>query len=193
VESGYAGLLVAAGVRREHLGLASVASRLGVLAAALAAWGAAAQAGSLALGRGLDGPLAVHTLASIETLAIPLVAAAAASALVAPAAAGIAGAATYVLAQAVVNLKAAADAGIIGDVAAPAIRAAFAFLPRAVVSPLISDLQARDRARLAAPRFEINEIVVTIPPAGVGTILWTLLWTAILGGLAVGALRRRAL
>jgi hypothetical protein len=191
--TGYAGLLVAAGARRDAVVVASVAARLGALSVLLVFWGLVAQVGSLGLGKGLDGDLAVHTAATVETMAITLAAGALASAAFAPVAAGVVAVVVHIAAQAVVNLKAATDSGAIGDAAESTVRAAYAFLPRVVTSPMISDLQARDRAPLAAPRFEINDVVVTIPAAGVSTVLWGIVWTAILGGLTVLAFRRRPL
>lgn len=191
--SGYTGLLVASGARRDEVAVASLLARLGALAACLAVWGLAGEVASVALGRGLDGPLSVHVLTMLPTLALSLAGAALASAAFAPFAAAVVGLSFHVVAQAIVNLKAASDARVIGDVARPAIGAAYAVFPRVVVSPMISDLQARDQAPLAAPRFEINDVVVTIPSAGGYSVLWVLLWVAMLGALAVLALRRRPL
>jgi hypothetical protein len=191
--TGYAGLVIAAGAGREGVVLGALIARSAALAVVVGGWTVAAEVASLALGQGLDGDLAVHGLATVETLWLTLAGAALASTAFAPVAAGAVGLAVHVAAQAIVNLKAAVDAGAIGDTAAPAIRAAFGFFPRVVTSPLISDLQARDAAAAAAPRFEINRVVVTIPAAGVGTVLWTLLWVGILAALAVLAFRRRPL
>lgn len=191
--TGYSALLLAAAPRRDAVVMASLAARLGALSAVLLLWGIVGQLAGVALGEGLDGDLAVHTAATAETLAITFAAAALASAAFAPLAAGVVALAVHIAAQAVVNLKAAADSGAIADAAESTIRAAYAFLPRVVTSPLISDLQARDEAPLAAPRFQINDVVVTIPAADLPTVFWGLVWTAILGGLTVLAFRRRAL
>lgn len=193
VGSGYAALLVATGVRRDTIVLGSIVARLVSLAAIMAVWGVFAQVANLALGQGLDGDLAVHTAAMAETMALTLAAGALASAAFAPFAAGVVAFMVHITAQAVVNLKAAADSGAIADTAESTVDAAYAFFPRVVTSPMISDLQARDAASLAAPRFKINDITVIIQPAGWQTVLWTLVWTAIFGGLAVLAFRRRPL
>ncbi|MEW6581266.1 MAG: hypothetical protein AB1416_00710 [Actinomycetota bacterium] len=191
--TGYTGLLVAAGARRDEVAVAALAARAAAVAACLAVWGAAGEVASVALGAGLDGPLAVHALGSVPTMLLSLGGAALASAAFAPFAAAVIGVSIHVVAQALVNLKAASDAGVIGDVAEPAIDAAYAFLPRVVVSPMISRLQAADQAPLAAPRFEVNDVVVTIPSSGAFSVAWVLVWTAILAALAVVALRRRPL
>ena len=78
------------------------------------AWAVVLQAGSVVLRLGFDGPLAVHTLAVAVGLVLAMIACAAASSVVGPAAAGLFGGGVYVLAQAAVNLKAAADQGLIG-------------------------------------------------------------------------------
>ena len=82
-------------------------------------------------------------------------------------AAGIFGGAIYVLAQAAVNLKAAADQGLIGT-ADLGVRTLYYVAPRTVTSPMIADLQLRDVAGPAAPRVEINDNTVIVPRGGVG-------------------------
>lgn len=189
-DRGWFGALIGAGAARPQLAAASVGARLAVLAVVVAAWTLALQVGSLALGLGLDGPLAVHALAVGEGLALALLACAAASAVVAPAAAGLFGAGVYVIAQAAVNLKAAADQGLIGT-ADTLVTTMYLAGPRAVTSPMIADLQSRDVAGPAAPRVEINDNTVLVPAAGWGTVLWTLLWCALLALLCAAGLRRR--
>ncbi len=191
-DRGYLGLLAATGVGRPPIVVTTLAARLVALAALLAIWAVAAQVASTALGRGLDGPLIVHTLAMAELLALTLLAAAAASSVVGPAASAVAGAAVFVMAQAVANLKAAADDGVIGTAAGP-VKALHAVFPRAVTSPMIADLQARDVAGAAAPQIEINRNLVTVPPAGAGTVLLTLAWFSVFALLAVAGFRRRTL
>lgn len=191
-ERGYLGLLAATGVGRPRVVLESLAGRLVALAAVLAVWAVAAQIASLALGLGLDGPLLVHTFAMVELLALGLLAAAAASAVVGQVASFITGAAVAVIAQAVVNLKAAADDGVIGTAEGP-IRAFYAVLPRAITSPMISDLQARDVAGVAAPQIDINGNIVIVPPSGLASVLVTLVWLGIFALLAVAGFRRRTL
>src|SRR5262249_53656880 len=70
--SGWLGLLVGAGARRGRLALARGLARLALVLATVAVWGVALQVGSAALGEGLDGPLAVHTCAMAENLALAL-------------------------------------------------------------------------------------------------------------------------
>lgn len=191
-ESGHLGLLVGSGASRPEVTAAAVGARLMVLVAGIAAWGIALQLGSLALGLGLDGPLAVHTLAVAEGLVLTLLAAAAASSVVGPVPAGAFGLLVFVVAQAVVNLKAAADQGLIGTADAT-INLFYYLVPRAVTSPMIAALQARDAAGPAAPRVEINHNVVLVPASGWGSVLWTLAWCALLAIACAGGLRRRPL
>lgn len=191
-ESGHLGLLVGNGATRPQVVAAAVGARLAALAAGIALWGLALQAGSLALGMGLDGPLAVHTLAVAEGLALTMLAAAAASSVVGPVAAGAFGAVVYVVAQAAVNLKAAADQGLIGTADA-GVELLYYLGPRAITSPMISALQARDAAGPAAPQVEINDNVVLVPAAGWPTVAWTLAWCVLLALLCATGLRRRPL
>lgn len=191
--SGHLGLLVAAGATRASVGLSRVLARLGLLVAALAAWGLALQLGSLVLGRGLDGPLALHALASALDMAIVLLVAGLASAGFGAVPAAIAGIATHVAVQAFANLDAAGDARVIADVARPAVAVLHTLLPRAIESPMIVDLQVRAQAGAAAPRFEINGVIVAIPASGALDVVWTLAWCVALAALIVTALRRRTL
>ena len=188
--SGHFGLLLGAGASRTQLVAASVGARLALLLAALAAWALLLQLGSLVLGMGPDGPLAVHSLAVAEGLALALLACAAGSAVVGPAAAGVFGAGVYVLAQAAVNLKTAADQGLIGTADA-GVRILYYVAPRTVTSPMIADMQLRDVAGPAAPRVEINSNPVFVPAAGWDTVAWTLAWCVLLGILCATGLRRR--
>ncbi len=187
---GHMGMLLGAGASRPQVITGAVGARLVILLGALAAWTAAVQLGALVLGLGLDGPLAVHALAVAEGLVLAMLASAAASAVVAPAAAGIFGGSVYVLAQAAVNLKAAADQGLIGT-ADGGVGALYYIGPRAVTSPMIADLQARDAAGPAAPRIEINENTVIVPSAEWDTVVWTLAWCVLLALACVAGLRRR--
>jgi hypothetical protein len=97
-----------------------------------------------------------------------------------------------ITAQATVNLKAAADQGLIGT-GATGLDLAYWLLPRAVVSPMLADLQAADEAGPVAPTVEINGNLVDVPAAELDTVLWTLAWCGIFLGLAVFGLRRREL
>jgi hypothetical protein len=193
IGSGFIGVAVASGAPRGAAALSRVLSRSGVLIGVLGLWCLAFQVGSLALGRGLDGPLAVHVAASAESLLLVLLSAAALNTVLGPIVSGALGVLVYVVAEAVVNLKAAVDQGVIGQVADPAIQAAYYLLPRAVLSPMIVDLQARGQGGAAAPRFEVNRNVVEVPAAGAGTILWTLVWCAVFACLCLVGLRRRPL
>lgn len=192
-DSGFLGLLVASGAERTRVGAARAASRLVALAAVLALWGVALQVASAAVGRGLDGPLAVHTLAVSVALALALLVAAAMSTVFAPVVAGVVGVVAYVSAQALVNLKAAVDQGAIGDEVGPFVDVAYHVLPRVVSSPMIVDLQLRGEAGPAAPRVEINDAIVVVHAAGSGTVVWTLAWCVLLALLVVAGVRRRAL
>ena len=191
-EAGHLGVLAGAGATRPQLVTAALGARIAALAAALAACGLAVQAGSLALGMGLDGPLAVHTLAVAEGLLLTMLACAAASAIVGPVAAGAFGLAVYVLAQAAVNLKTAADQNLIGT-ADTLVTALYHVAPRTVTSPMIAEMQLRDVAGPAAPRVEINENPVFVPAAEWDTVVWTLAWCVLLAILCAAGLRRRPL
>lgn len=189
-QSGHFGALLGAGASRPELVTGSVGARLLVLLVSGAGWLLVLQAGSLALGLGLDGPLAVHALAVGLGLVVALLAAAAASSIVGPAAAGIFGGAVFVAAQAVVNLKAAADQALIGT-ADTLVNALYFTLPRTITSPMIADLQSRDAAGAAAPRVEINQNTVLVPASGWDSVAWTLAWCVLLAVLCAAGLRRR--
>lgn len=190
--SGHLGALAGAGGTRPELAAGAVGSRLIVLLGALVAWTIVLQAGSLALGLGLDGPLAVHALAVALGLSVALLGAAAASSVVGPAAAGIFGGSLYVVAQAVVNLRAAADQGLIGTADA-LVGALYYIAPRTITSPMLADLQLRDAAGAAAPRIEINQNTVLVPASGWDSVAWTLAWCILLSVLCAAGLRRRPL
>ena len=191
ISSGRFGVLLAAGADRAALAWSLVASRALALMAVLALWLVALQAASLAVGEGLDAPLAVHAAATYETLLVSMLAALMAATAVGPVAAWIFGLAVDILAQAAVNLKAAADANALGT--ADGLAQAFYFLwPRAVTSPMIADLQARDAAGPAAPQIDINQNIVTVPASGWQTVAWTLVWCGVIAWVVVVGLRRRA-
>lgn len=189
-ETGHFGLLCGAGASRAQLVTAVVGARVAVLAAILAAWGVGLQLASAAVGLGLDGPLAVHALAVAVGLLLAMLAAAAAGAIVGPLAAGAFGLMVYVLAQAVVNLEAAAEQGLIGT-AADGVRFLYYISPRAITSPMIADLQARDAGGAAAPQVEVNGNPVLLGASGWGSILWTLAWCLLFAALCGSGLRRR--
>lgn len=190
IRSGRLGVLLAGGAGRTEVSWALVVSRTMALAGILALWLVALQIGSVAIGEGLDGPLAVHAAATLETLLVSLLAALMAATAVGPVAAWIFGLVVNVLAQAAVNLKAAADDDALGT--ADVLAQAFYFLwPRAITSPMISSLQARDAAGPAAPQIDINSNIVVVPASGWGTVLWTLAWCAAMGWVVSAGLRRR--
>lgn len=197
-DSGHLGLLAGAGTGRARLAGVMLVARVGALVGVIALWGLALQVASLALGRSLDGPFALHTLAMTENLLLALLGAAIVSSVVGPIASGIVGLGLYVAAQAVVNLQAAADQGLVGT-AEGLVRVAYLVLPRTIVSEMIFLLQARDAAGPAAPSFEINAPraglaqTVFVPPSGTASVLWTLAWCAALAVVAAVGLRRRTL
>ncbi|HSJ72950.1 MAG TPA: hypothetical protein VK904_01425 [Miltoncostaeaceae bacterium] len=190
--AGHLGLLVGSGASRREVAAAALLARVGVLAALVAAWGVALQLGSLARGLGLAGPLAVHTLAIAVGLLLTMLAAGAASSAVGPVAAGAFGLVVLIAAQAAVNLKAAADQNLIGTADA-AVSALYYVAPRAIISPMISELQGRDVGGPAAPSLEINDNLVLVPASGWGSVVWTLAWCALLAVACVAGLRRRPL
>ncbi|HEX2508014.1 MAG TPA: hypothetical protein VHK23_06805 [Miltoncostaeaceae bacterium] len=189
---GHLGLLVGSGASRREVAAAVLLARVAALIAIVAAWAVALQIGSLALGLGLDGPLAVHSLAVFVSLLLTMLAAGAASSVVGPVPAGAFAVAVFISAQAAVNLKAAADQDLIGT-AGGLVNALYYVVPRAIVSPMIADLQARDVGGPAAPSLEINDNPVLVPASGWGSVLWTLAWCALLAIACVGGLRRRPL
>jgi hypothetical protein len=191
-DSGHLGLLVASGARRTAVAAARMLARIGTLLAAYTVWCVALEIASALIGRGADGPLAVHVAASAETHTAVLLAAAAVSTVLGPMVAGIVGLFVYISAQAVVNVEAAADLGRLGAWDRVA-HVSYNLLPRAVLSPMIVDMQNRGEGGPAAPRFEINGVVVPLPSAGIGTVLWTLFWCLLLGALCAAGTRRRAL
>ena len=191
-ENGHFGMLVGAGASRPGLVVGAIGARLVLMVAVIGAWAIVLQAGSVVLGFGLDGPLAVHTLAAGEGLVLAMIACAAASSVVGPAAAGLFGGGVYVLAQAVVNLRAASTQGLIGT-ADTGVNLLYYIAPRTVTSPMIADLQLRNAAGAAAPRVEINGNTVFVPAAGWDTVVWTLAWCVLLALVCAAGLRRRPL
>lgn len=190
--TGGLGLLVASGARRTEVTLARVAARLVTLVLTLGLWCAALQVASRALGRGWDGPLAVHVAAAGETHAVVLLATAAVSTVMGPAVSSFLGLIVHITAQAAVNLEAAADLGRLGS-ANRLAHVLYNLVPRAVSSPMIVELQNRGAGGPAAPRFEINSLPIPLPAAGIGTVLFTLFWCALFTVLCVAGMRRRTL
>ena len=190
--TGGLGILVGSGARRTELTLARMCARLVTLALALGVWCAALQVASLALGRGWDGPLAVHVAASGETHAAVLLATAAVSTLLGPFVAGLVGLIVHVTAQATTNLEAAADLGRLGS-ANRLTHVLYNLLPRSVSSPMIVELQNRGAGGPAAPQFEINNVPLPLHAARIGTVLWGLFWCGLFALLCVQGMRRRTL
>jgi hypothetical protein len=190
--TGGLGILVGSGARRTELTLARMGARLVVLALALAVWCGALQIASLGLGRGWDGPLAVHLAASGENLSAVLLVTAAVSTVLGPFVAGFAGLIVHVTAQAVTNLESAADLGRLGS-ADRLAHVVYNLLPRSVSSPMIVEMQNRGAGGPAAPRFEINNVPIPLQSAGAGTVLWTLFWCALFALLCIRGMRRRTL
>jgi hypothetical protein len=190
--SGAFALLAGSGVSKADLVWARLPVRVAGLAIVILTWGAVLQLASLVVGRGLDGPLAVHTLLVLVSMALVLLSAAAAGTLVGPIAAGVFGALVYVNAEAVVNLKAADDQGLLGGFGA-AVQAAYFTVPRGLPSEMVEDLRSRGVGGPAAAQFEINQNVVQIPPAGLSSVLWTLAWCGLFVVAALYGFRRREL
>jgi hypothetical protein len=191
--SGYLGLLVGSGATPSGVGAVRIAARLAALVGIFAIWGVAMQLASLCLGRGVDAPLAVHTLAALENAALVLCASAALASVIGPVAAGVFGLMVYVTAQAVVNLKADLDQGAIQRTSQVFINPVYSVLPRAIVSPMIAQLQHRSDAGPTAPDININGLTVIVPASRPIDVAWTLLWILFFAGLATYGVRRRQL
>jgi hypothetical protein len=191
--SGYLGLLVGSGATPSRVGAIRITARILALAAIFAIWGVSMQLASLAIGRGFDGALAVHTLAALENAGLVLCASAALASVIGPIAAGVFGIMVFITAQAVVNLKADLDQGAIERSSRSFIDPVYSVLPRAIVSPMIAELQHRSDAGPAAPTININGLTVYVPASHLSDVLWTLLWTLIFAGLATYGVRRRQL
>ncbi|HMM49672.1 MAG TPA: hypothetical protein PKE32_08710 [Miltoncostaeaceae bacterium] len=191
-DGGHFGVLVGAGMRRAALTGAALSARALALAAIVVIWGAGLQIASALLGLGLDGDLALHTLLVGEALLLTGAAAAAASSAVGRTAAAIFALAVFLTAQAIVNLKAAADQDLIGS-ARSGVDGAYGILPHIPTSPLISDLQARGVGGPAIPRITHNGNEAVLTASGWGTVLVTLVWVALFALLAHAGMRRRPL
>jgi hypothetical protein len=191
--SGYLGLLVGSGATPSRVGAVRLIARLVAMVGIFAIWGIGMQLASLALGRGLDGALAVHTLAWVVNCALVLCASAALASVIGPVAAGVFGLMVFVCAQAVVNLKADLDQGAISRASQSFVDSVYSVLPRAIVSPMLEDLQRRGHAGPAAPDININGLMVVVPASRLIDLLWTLLWILIFAALATYGVRRRQL
>lgn len=191
--SGYLGLLVGSGATPSRVGAVRITARIVALIAIFAIWGVAMQLVSLGIGRGLDGALAVHTLAALENAGLVLCASAALASIIGPIAAGVFGIMVFISAQAIVNLKADLDQGAIARTSQSYIDPVYSVVPRAIVSPMVATLQHRSDAGPAAPTIDINGLTVFVPASHLIDVLWTLLWTLIFASLATYGVRRRQL
>jgi Cu-processing system permease protein len=190
---GYLGLLVGTGAGPSAVGVGRALARLAALALVIAAWGAALQAGSALIGDGADGPLAVHTLSVFGNLVLVLCASAAMASVIGPVAAGVFGVGVYISAQAAVNLKAALDVGALSGDSGAIVTPIYALFPRALVSPMINEMQARGVAGPAAPALNVSGVEVVVPSSPWLSVIWTLMWAGIFAALAAYGVRRRQL
>jgi len=191
--SGYLGLMVGSGGTPSQVGGGRLAVRVACLVGIVVLWGLALQAASLAVGEGADGDLAVHTAAMLVNLALVMCATAAMASVIGPFAAGVFGMMVFVSAQAAVNLKAALDQRAIDQDSSAVIDPLYIVFPRAIVSPMLEDLQRRGEGGPAAPQLEVNGLDVIVPSSPALNWAWTLAWTAVLASLAVYGVRRRQL
>ncbi|MFN8122669.1 MAG: hypothetical protein U0237_09590 [Thermoleophilia bacterium] len=190
---GYLGLLVGSGATPSAVGVGRIAARLVTLLVILGAWTAALVAGSAAIGEGGDGPLVVHALSVFGNLSIVLCASAAMASVIGPIAAGVFGLMVYVSAQASVNLKAALESGAVSRDSHIVIDPFYALFPRALVSPMIHEMQQRGVAGPSAPKVDVNGLEVVVPTSGWLSIVWTVFWAGIFLALAAYGVRRRQL
>lgn len=192
IQSGALGLVAATGAPRGAIASSRAVSRLVLLAGTIAVWTVTLVVGALVSGLGLDGPFVVHALAQFLTLALTLLATAAASTVLGPWVAAIIGLMMHITAQATVNLAAAADVGRLGN-ANRLAQVAYNMLPHTIVSPMIAEMQNRDAGGPAAPQFEINSVPVPIHPSTIGSVVWTIAWCAFLLWLCFVGIRQRNL
>ena len=190
---GYLGLLVGSGATPSTVGAGRVGARVIMLAVILAAWTAALQAGSAAIGEGADGPLLVHAASVLGNLVLVLCASTAMASVIGPIAAGVFGVMVYVSAQATVNLKAALDSGAVNRDSSIFVEPFYAVFPRALVSPMINEMQLRDVAGPADPRVDVSGLEVVVPTSTWASVVWTVLWAGIFFALAAYGVRRRQL
>ncbi len=191
-DGGWVGMQVATGVGRPAVALGRAWGRVLALCAVFGAWIALALIGGFIQGA-VDWDLAVAGLAMLENMLVVLLVAALCSVPLGPVASGVFGVLAYIFMQSLVNLSSAVEAGVLGTAWSGVIRTFYLVFPRAIVSPLVSELQARDVAALAAPRLEVNGNVVFVQPSSWGTVIWTLAWCVLLAFATAGALRKRAL
>lgn len=192
IQSGSLGLATATGTARGVVASSRAVSRLLMLAGVLAVWTITLVGGAVVAGLGLYGPFVTHALAEYVTLAITLLATAAASTVLGPWVAAIIGLMMHITAQATVNLSAAADVGRLGS-ANRLAHVAYNMLPHTIVSPMIAEMQNRDAGGPAAPQFEINSVPVPIHASTIGSVFWTIAWCGFLAWLCFVGIRRRNL
>ena len=192
-DGGWVGLQVATGTPRATVALARIAGRLAILIAVFVIWMAIAAICSAAIGQGGDGALFVHGLAMLENMVLVLVTAALCSVALGPVASGIVAIFFYVSCLSLVNLMAASNDGVIGTAWSGLISGLYYLFPRAITSPMLSDMQGRGAAGVAGAQLEINQNVVFVPASSWLTVLWTLLWCAVIAVAAALSFRRRAL
>ncbi len=192
-DGGWVGMQVVTGTPRPTVLLARIAGRLVMLLATFAIWMAAAAICSAVIGQGGDGPLFVHGLAMLENMVLVLVIAALSSVVLGPVASGVVAAFAYVSFLSLGNLMAATNADAIGTAWSGLITTLYLTFPRAITSPMLSEMQARGAAGVAGAQLEINLNVVVVPASSWLSVLWTLAWCAALAAIAAAAFRRRAL
>lgn len=192
-DGGWIGLQVTTGIPRVPVALARIIGRIAMLVAVFAAWMIVAAICSAALGQGGDGALFVHGLAMLENMVLVLVTASLCSVALGPVASGIVAIFFYVSCLSLVNLMAASNEGVIGSSWTGLIEVLYLFFPRAITSPMLSEMQGRGAAGIAGAQLEINQNVVIVPPASWLTVIWTLLWCAVIAVAAALSFRRRAI
>ena len=192
-DAGWVGLQVATGTPRPGVMLGRIAGRLAVLVGVFAIWIALAAVCSLIIGQGGDGPLAVHGLAMLLNMVLVLVVAALCSVALGPVASGIVAVFLYVSCLSLANLMAAVNADAIGTAWSGLVTTLYLVFPRAITSPMLSDMQYRAEAGVAGAQLEINGNVVLVPASSWGAVLWTAAWCGVIAWGAAMALRRRAL
>ncbi len=192
-DGGWVGMQVATGTPRATVLLARVMGRLAMLLVTFMAWMAIAAISSAAIGQGGDGPLFVHGLAMLENMVLVLVVGALCSVALGPVASGVVAAFAYVSFLSLGNLMAATNADAIGSAWSGLITTLYLTFPRAITSPMLSEMQARGAAGVAGAQLEINLNVVVVPASSWLTVLWTLAWCLVIAWAAAVSFRRRAL
>lgn len=192
-DGGWVGMQVATGTPRFTVALARVAGRLVVLVATFAVWMAIAAACSVAIGQGGDWALFVHGLAMLENMVLVLTTAALCSVALGPVASAVVAVFFYVSCISLVNLMAAVNDNVIGTAWTGLITTLYLIFPRAITSPMLSEMQGRGAAGVAGAQLEINTNIVIVPAASWLTVLWTLAWCAVMAIAAAAAFRRRAI